>query len=125
MLAKLLGLDKYIVYLVAGLVGLTSITGGILLWKNSIKKQAQIEFNNKQLEQVVKDQQVRIDQLMKINEAQEQIITHMTAQNEELRVSLKNLDEFLNSDETRKHGSGASEILKRTIKELEKIKNDN
>ena len=96
---NLFGIDvnKIIIYIVGAVLAIAVVTGAYFYWKHSIKKQAQLEFDNKQLEQVVKDQKQTLDQLLKINKNQEDIIAGLNKQNDDLKNKLSYLDGYLNN----------------------------
>lgn len=117
---NLFGIDvnKIIIYIVGAVLAIAVVTGAYFYWKHSIKKQAQLEFDNKQLEQVVKDQKQTLDQLLKINKNQEDIIAGLNKQNDDLKNKLSDLDGYLNSDQARKDDRLSSNVLKKTIQDL-------
>jgi len=99
---------------------ISAITITYFTWKHSIEKQALLEFNNKQLEQTLKDQKIINDNLNKLNDDQKKIIDDLTTKNQQLINSLDNLNKYLNSDEAKKDDKKSSDILKKTIEELRK-----
>ena len=112
------GFNKYAVYAVIALIVVAVATTYILMWKHSIRQQALLEFNNKQLEQVIKDQQKFMSDMKTINDNQRTIIDSMNKQNEEFSNQLKDLEGYLGSDVGNKDSEPSSEVLKKTIKQL-------
>jgi len=112
--------SKIVRYFLFITVIITAITIAYFTWKHSIEKQALLEFNNKQLEQTLKDQKIINDNLNKLNDDQKKIIDDLTTKNQQLINSLDNLNKYLNSDEAKKDDKTSSDILKRTIEELGK-----
>ena len=112
---------------------------GYLGWsyKSTIEKASVLEQQNAQLQQVVNDTKKQLADEEAINATQLATIDEIKAKNDELNQKLEGLDEYLNSNkahddsikeyvETNKDGTktihkigpGASEVLKRTIREL-------
>lgn len=114
----LFGFNKYVVYVIVAVTVLAVASTAILMWKASIRREALLEFNNKQLEQTVKEQQKFLEDMKAVNANQKKIIDDMTTKNEELSKQLKSIEDFLDSDEAKKNDRESSDLLKRTIKEL-------
>lgn len=113
-----LNLSKYVAYAVGVLLLIASITGGIIYIQHVAKKNAQIEFNNQQLQQTLKDQKEYISQLEAINKNKEESILALSKANDDLKQKLVTLNDYLDSDQAQKDSRESSEVLKRTIKEL-------
>jgi septal ring factor EnvC (AmiA/AmiB activator) len=117
-----LDLNKIIIYVIGVVIAIAVIAGVYIYWKHTIKKEAQLEFNNKQLEQVVRDQKQTLDQLLKINKDQEDIIAKLKKRNDDLKNQLTDLDMYLNSDQARKDNRPSSNVLKKTIQDIIGVK---
>ena len=113
-----LNINKYIVYIIIAGLSIAGIIGYLAIWRHNIRQQAMLEFNNKQLEQVVKDQQNVIKQLKDIENIQQNVVDSLNKNNEDLNNRLSNLETYLNSDEANKDSRPSSKVLKNTIKEL-------
>ena len=120
---KLIGInvDKWVEYLIIAAVVLALLVGGYLYWKHNVTAQAQLAFNNAQLEQTVKDQNEEIARIKAINQASEQAIVNLNKQKDELNSKLRELDDFLNSEEATKADRESSSVLKKTIEKLRKL----
>lgn len=116
------GYNKYIVYGVLALIATAVITTYVLMWKHSIRQQALLEFNNKQLEQVVKDQQTFIKNMQEIQSLQKKTIDDINIKNAELQSKLNGIETYLDSDAAVNDSKESSDVLKKTIQELSRIK---
>lgn len=115
------GLNKYVIYAIGAAILLAVITTYVLMWKHSIRQQALLEFNNKQLEQVIKDQQTFMNQMKELSVKQESILSDLKKKNEELSGKLSEIDTYLTTEETKpENNTQSSEVLKNTIKGLER-----
>ena len=113
-----LNYSKYIIYLLAAAALLAAIWFGIHEWELKIAQQAQLEFNNQQLQQTIKDQKIINEQLTVVNDNQNKIIIDLNEKNSKLVDTLKKIDEYLDSDAAKKIDHPASKIIKKTIEEL-------
>ncbi len=112
------GFNKYIIY---GIIIATSISifaTFVLMWRSSIKQQALLEANNKQLTQVVEDQQKFIKQMNDVFTLQQVTIDELSKKNDQLSVQLSGIEAYLNSDKSVKDNRPSSELLKETIRRL-------
>ena len=114
----LFGLNKYIVYAIIAGIAITILSTYVLMWKHNVRQQALLEFNNKQLEQVLKDQQKFIIDMNKISEDQKTIVNDLTKKNDQLADQLRDLNEYLTSDQANTDSQASSKVLKNTIKTL-------
>lgn len=109
--------NKNILYIGLGVL----IISGILFWQHSIKVQAQLEFNNKQLQQTIKEQETYINNLNKLNEDQKVILNNLDIQNKLLQNNVSITETYLTSSEAIKDNKESSIILKNTFRQLGKI----
>jgi hypothetical protein len=89
-----------------------------LSWKHNIEHQALLEFNQKQIEQVAKDQASLTKKLNDLTDIQSKFIEDEKQYKESIDRKLSNFNSFLGSDAAKKLDGPAPEILKKTIKEL-------
>ena len=113
-------LNKYVVGGIAVVLLLISLGTGLMVWKHSIQNQALLEFNNKQLEQVVADQKKFNDLMTSLNAVQKKISDDLASKNQALDEKLNGIEGYLTSAEAKKSDRDASEVLKKTIEELRK-----
>lgn len=114
------GFNKYIVYAIIAAIAIAILTTYVIMWKASIRQQALLEFNNKQLEQIIKDQQTFLKQMNEVNEKQKQILQDLTKKNDELNSKLTDIESYLNSEESTKDNRESSNVLKETFRQLGK-----
>lgn len=88
------------------------------MWKASIRKEALLEFNNKQLEQIIKDQEKNISDLNNIHQITNKVLEELRTRNEVLEKQVGVLETYLNSTEVQKSDRLSSDILNETIKQL-------
>ena len=105
-------------YIFIVLFGLSFLFGVYKLWEHNIRQQALLEFNQKQLEQVIKDQQKFNDILTNLNTKQQDVLDKLEKQNADTEKNMGKIDEYLNSDLVKKLDRPSSEILKNVIKQL-------
>lgn len=112
------GLNKYAIYAIIAIVIVGIVTSFIYGWQQSIRNTALLEFNNKQLQQLAKDNELFLSRLKNIEGLQEQTIETMKQKNEELNLRLGSLEQYLDTDQAQKDSRESSEVLKNTIKGL-------
>lgn len=112
------GLGKIQLYLIVAVIVISSLTGIYLSWKSKIETQALMEFNTKQMDQIIEDQKKFNDQLSQINQNQQQIIDDMKKKNDELDRRLGDLNGYLTSEQAKRESRPSSEVLKRTFRQL-------
>jgi uncharacterized protein HemX len=96
--------------------------GVYFFWKHNIEQQALMEYNQRQLEQVMQDQQ-RFQQKMQEVESKQRVIENdLAAQNEQVNKTLSTVNEYLDSKDAKTQDKPASDILKKTVTELRKGK---
>lgn len=110
--------NKYMIYaiVIVGLIG--SAVAGVAVWDHNIRQEALLEFNKKQLEQVVKDQQLFIQKMDDISLLSKQTLTTLQQKNQALDQQLSHLDEYLNSKEAIQNDRSLSPLLKNTFDQL-------
>ena len=113
----LLSLGRIQLYIAAAV----AITGIYFFWKHSVEQQALMEYNQRQLEQSIADQEKLKRDLVAISQKQDEIIR----QNEEDRKfyegKLNSVSDYLDSALTKKADKPSSEVLKMTVKQLKEI----
>jgi Tfp pilus assembly protein PilO len=110
--------NKYILYAIIITITLAILSTYVLMWKSNIRKQAALEFNNKQLEQTIKDQEQYILNMKAVNEKQRSIIEETNKKNEQLAEQLASIEDYLNSEEVKLNDRPASNIIRETIRKL-------
>ena len=109
---------KYKIYAAIAVIILSVGSTYVVMWRHNIRQQALFEFNQKQLEQTIKDQQKYVADLKSVTEIQKNTIEEVTKKNDQLKNQLNDLEAYLSSDQANKDSKQASDILKRTFKDL-------
>ena len=97
-----------------------SIFGIYYAWKRDIERQALMGFNQKQMEQSLKDQQEFLKNQEQISRAQKEAARDLLEENQKINRQLGSVSTYLNSADAKKSDRPASDILKNTIEELKK-----
>lgn len=101
------------------IVGLGIAWGALKIHDASVRREALLEYNKKQLEQIIKDQQ---EQQRRWDNLEKNILPKLYADiSKEIESTQKKVDDveaYLNSSEVLKNDRAASEILKETLKRL-------
>ena len=116
----LLGGSKIIVFIIRGMTLIGSIFGIYYAWKRDIERQALMGFNQKQMEQSLKDQQEFLKNQEQISRAQQEAAKNLLEENQKINRQLGSVSTYLNSADAKKSDRPASDILKNTIEELKK-----
>jgi uncharacterized protein YoxC len=106
--------NKYAMYAMAAL----ALVGIYFIWKHNVEQAALMEYNQKQLEQVIHDQQVFQQKMDEVQNNQKAIVEDLAKKNDELNQKLSSLNTFLDSTEARKEDKPASNLLRATVKQL-------
>jgi uncharacterized protein YlxW (UPF0749 family) len=117
-LVSMLGINKIWVYVGIGVLVLSIVGGTYLVWKRGIEQAALLKFNQDQLEQTIKDQEVFRQRQQELEEHQRVISRQLQDENRRLRSRVENIQTILNSTEMSANDRPASDILRRTIEEL-------
>lgn len=112
------GLSRIPMYIAAFFLLSGLLTGIYYGWKHSIEQQALLEFNQKQLEQVIKDQQDFQNKMSAVENNQKTIVEDLTKQNEDINKQLADISTYLSSSDAKKNDRPSSIILKNTIYQL-------
>jgi Tfp pilus assembly protein PilN len=112
------GLSRIPMYIAAFVVLSGVLTGIYYGWKHTVEQQALLEFNQKQLEQVIRDQQDFQSKMSAVEDKQKNIVEDLTKQNDEINRQLKDINEYLSSAEAKKIDRPSSVILKNTINQI-------
>ena len=97
---------------------LAVLVSGLGYWKSQIEKQALMAYNQKQIEQVMKDQQEFQARMDDVAYKQKIIEKDLTAQNEQIGIQMKSLEDYLYSATTKALDKPAGIILKNTVSQL-------
>lgn len=95
--------------------------GGLLIHDNGVKNAALLQYNNNQLEQVLKEQKQFNAKMTAITESQKKLIEELNTRNKELKDQYTTLGSYLKSDKVKSLDGPADEIAKETIRRLREI----
>lgn len=108
--------------IIVGSILLIGILSGIYYsWRSSVVREALLEYNQKQLEQTIKDQEEFRAKMQAIEKSQEQILAENDKSKKVFDDQIKTADEYLESAAVKKADKPSSDILKETIKKLKDI----
>lgn len=116
---NLLGPYKWPAIIGAVLVALLAVWGYLAIRDYNTEQRALAEFNRKQLEQVVAQQQQYIKQLEQISQMQRELSKSLQSKNDELNTKIDSIQKEL---EVKAPGAQnqASPFLKETVNQLNK-----
>jgi len=87
-------------------------------WKNAVEQGALLRFNQNQLIQLIEDQKELDNKLKDVRQIQDQILENEKQFKQNLDKKLSGINNFLGSDEAKRLDRPASEILKKTLREI-------
>jgi len=87
-------------------------------WEHSVEQKALLKFNQNQLIQLLKDQRELDNKLKDVRKIQDQILENEKQFKQNLDKKLSGINNFLGSDEAKRLDRPASEILKKTLREI-------
>lgn len=115
---NMFGLERIGIYAIGALLATGVIFGIYYTWKSNIEHTALLEYNQKQLEQAIKDQQELQRKVQLLEGIQAAIIKQTEDDRKAYEEKMKSIDDYLVSLEVRKSDRPASDVLKNTIKQL-------
>lgn len=89
-------------------------------YNETIRQAALAEYNLKQAEQTINDQNKFIEEMQNINKDKEKIVNDLIKQRESVEQSLRDIEERIRKN-PKSADREASDLLKQTIKELEGV----
>jgi len=98
-----------------------ALTGIYFFWKHNVEQQALLEYNQRQLEQSLADQQKLKQDLAAISQKQDEIIRQSEEDKKAYEGKLNTVSDFLDSTATKKIDKPSSDVLKKTVKQLREI----
>jgi Flp pilus assembly protein TadB len=113
------GLNKIGVYLFIGMMLIGSLTAAYYGWKRSVEQQALMEFNQKQMEQTIKDQKAFTKKQQEIAEQQAAAAEALAEQNRVLSRKISSVNTYLSSKEAADGDRPSSDVLKKTVEQLQ------
>lgn len=114
----LFGGSKILIYVFIATAVIGSIGTTYYVWKRSIQREALMEYNQKQLEQNLKDKEEYIRVQAEIAEKHEAEKKRLAEENEKLNAEISKINDYLDSVEAKKADRPSSVVLRRTIENL-------
>ncbi len=105
------------IYVIMGVLAVGIVFGYLALRDSAVKREATLNFNRQQLDQVIRDQRLLQENLKTLSETSQRIIVELDERND---ADAKRIEEIKKSIDELKDQS-SSEILKRTIEGLEQL----
>lgn len=112
------GLDRIGIYAIGALLAAGIIFSIYYSWKSNIERTALLEYNQKQLEQAIKDQTELKRKIQLLEGIQIAIIKQTEDDRKQYEEKMKSVDDYLQSLEAKKADRPASDVLKETVKQL-------
>lgn len=112
-------LSPYLTKILIGIALLVAVVGLYFSWKKTIEVQATLKYNQKQLEQIQKDQQNFLKKMQEIADIQNNLVEDLKKSNAVVEKKTADIITYLNSDAAKKSNRPASELLKQTIRDLQ------
>jgi hypothetical protein len=109
---------RFYLIVIGGVLFFGALTAGYIGWRSSIEREALLEYNQKQIEQAIKDQQEFKAKMDAIQASQDEILAKNKAEREAFDAKMKAADDYLNSTDTQKSDRAASDVLKKTVNRL-------
>lgn len=117
-----LGINKLWLYLAMGLTAIVALGGAYYLWKSSIEQRALMEYNVRQLQQTVREQEEFRRRQEALEEQQREATRALAEQNREVQNRIQSIQGTLNSPAAAASDRPASDILRRTVEQLRGIR---
>ena len=104
-------------YIIIGIFAFGTLTAGYYTWRKGIEREALLEYNQKQIEQDLKDKEILRQQLDDINAKKKEI----EAENAEVKKKFKESMEVIVVDIDKSEAKPASKVLKDTVNKLKDV----
>jgi stress response protein YsnF len=104
-------------YIFIGILVFASLTAGYYSWRNGIEREALLEYNQKQIEQDLKDKDILRQQLEDINAKKKEI----EAENAEVKKKFKESMDTIVVEINTSEAKPASKVLKDTVNKLKDV----
>lgn len=111
-----LGLNKYMTYIIIGVVILSIVTGCYFLWKHNVEQAARMQYNVEQLEATIREQQEVARRQQELQTNQRALTTRLLEENRKASERTRSVTDFLNGQTTDRP---ASDILRETIERMQ------
>jgi len=104
-------------YIFIGILVFGALSAGYYTWRKGIEREALLEYNQKQIEQDLKDKEILRQQLDDINAKKKEI----EAENAEVKKKFKEQMDIIVVDIDKSEAKPASKVLKDTVNKLKDV----
>lgn len=111
-------MNRLAIIIVGSIILFGTLTGIYYSWRKGIEREALLEYNQKQLEQNLKDQEELRKKMEAVTQQQEEIRKKTEEDKKAFENKINNAREYINTEEAKKSDRPSSEILKQTVKKL-------
>ena len=111
-------MNRLAIIIIGSIILLGTLSGIYYSWRKGIERAALDEYNQKQLEQYIKDQEEFRKKMEDIKTEQDELRKKNEEDKKEFDVKIDKARDYVNSEEAKKSDRPASVILKETIKKL-------
>ena len=108
-------------YIVIGIFLFGAMSAGYYTWRKGIEREALLEYNQKQIEQDLKDKEILRQQLDDINAKKKEIEAENAEVKKKFKEQMDIINVDLNSKETQAADKPASDVLKKTVNKLKDV----
>lgn len=115
------GLNKIALYLIIATFLSGALGTAYYVWKKNIEHAALLEFNQKQMQQTLKDQQKFIEQQQQISDQARSAVQEMKNNNVTLRNKIMGINNYLDNSSKSGGDKPSSEVLKETVRRLKAL----
>ena len=103
--------------IIVGVILLFGVISGIYYsWRSGIEREALFEYNQKQIEQNIKDQQAMREKLKAMEDREKELQAENEAQKKVFKTDMESIAKEIDSKDTVDRSS--SEVLKKTVSKL-------
>ena len=104
-------------YIIIGIFAFGALSAGYYTWRKGIEREALLEYNQKQIEQDLKDREILRQQLDDINAKKKEIEAENAEVKKKFKESMDSIVVEINTSEAKP----ASKVLKDTVNKLKDV----
>lgn len=105
-------------YIVAGIFIFGALSAGYYSWRKGIEREALLEYNQRQLEQTIKDKEEFKQKMEQVQADQQAALQKNEEDRKALEGQMQTMTDSLNTEEIKKSDRGSSLVLKETVTKL-------
>ena len=111
-------MNRLAIIIIGSIILLGTLSGIYYSWRKGIEREALLEYNQRQIEQNIKDQEELRKKMEAVNAKQEELIKKNEEDKKDFDSKINNARDYVNTEEAKKSDIPASVILKETVKKL-------